>query len=169
MQVFYSANSSCVLKSLYLNVSWARNPHFGIQKKKNGWVKWWFHLGLCQTVREYIWPSLQEDVRETILSPYFIYLSDDLHNPLPAPFRPVVPDVCLCCTTVVPDSVHVAHLSVWLRVERLEVRDEAPFVSYSSWCNREQRGSKLPSSGIIPAHAINEVIVLDYKICIFKT
>lgn len=27
MQVFYSANSSCVLKSLYLNVSWARNLH----------------------------------------------------------------------------------------------------------------------------------------------
>lgn len=61
------------------------------------------------------------------------------------------------------------HLSIWLRVERLEVRDEAPLVSYSSWCNREQPGSKLPSSGIIPAHAINEVIVLDYKISIFKT
>lgn len=60
-------------------------------------------------------------------------------------------------------------LSIWLRVGRLEVRDEAPLVSYSSWCNREQPGSKLPSSGIIPAHAINEVIILDYKICIFKT
>lgn len=61
------------------------------------------------------------------------------------------------------------HLSSWLRVGWVEVRDEAPLVSYSSWCNREQPGSKLPSSGIIPAHAINEVIVLDYKICIFKT
>lgn len=61
------------------------------------------------------------------------------------------------------------HLSVWLRAERPEVRDEALLVSYSSWCNREQLRSKLPSSGIIPAHAINEVIVLDYKICIFKT
>lgn len=84
--------------------------------------------------------------------------------------------VFLSCGRVVPDSIHVPHspklrphLSIWLRVGRLEVRDEAPLVSYSSWCNREQPGSKLPSSGIIPAHAINEVIVLDYKICIFKT
>lgn len=84
--------------------------------------------------------------------------------------------VFLCCARVVPDSVRVPpspklrpHLSIWLSVGRLEVRDEAPLVSYSSWCNREQPGSKLPSSGIIPAHAINEVIVLDYKICIFKT
>lgn len=84
--------------------------------------------------------------------------------------------VFLSCGGVVPDSVHVPHspklrphLSIWLRVGWLEVRDEAPLVSYSSWCNREQPGSKLPLSGIIPAHAINEVIVLDYKICIFKT
>lgn len=82
--------------------------------------------------------------------------------------------VSLSCARVVPDSVPPSpklrpRLSVWLSVGRLEVRDEAPLVSYSSWCNREQPGSKLPSSGIIPAHAINEVIVLDYKICIFKT
>lgn len=91
---------------------------------------------------------------------------------------PFTPDVCLSFPPrrVVPDSIRVPHppklrlhLSIWLSVGWLEVRDEAPLVSYSSWCNREQPGSKLPSSGIIPAHAINEVIVLDYKICIFKT
>lgn len=40
---------------------------------------------------------------------------------------------------------------------------------HPSWCNIEQPGSVFLGTGISPTHPINEVIVLDYKICIFKT